>query len=136
MRALQGFVFLCDFAQVFVVFFDGFHFIFGHFLDIDESVARKFVRRNQFVELELDRQRILVLRLLDQEYHQKCDDGRAGVDDELPGFRKIENRAGARPNDDGGEREAKGGRTSGGFGGVGREIFERVAFVYFVVYHG
>src|SRR4029453_15406185 len=52
-------------------------------LDVDEPVARALHRRDQLVQLQLDRVGVLVLRLLDQEDHQEGDDGRAGVDDEL-----------------------------------------------------
>ena len=48
---------------------------------------------DQLVELELDRQRVLVLRALDEEDHQEGDDRGAGVDHELPGVGVAEERA-------------------------------------------
>ena len=46
---------------------------------------RTLLLRMIYVEFHLDRGAVAVLRVLDQENHQEGDDGRAGVDDELPG---------------------------------------------------
>ena len=50
-------------------------------------------RANQLVEFELDGVAITVLGILNQKYHQECDDRRACVDDQLPGIAKLEYRA-------------------------------------------
>ena len=63
-------------------------------LDADQAVARAFQGGHELVELELDGQAVLVLRLLDQEHHQEGDDRGPGVDHELPGVREMEERAG------------------------------------------
>ena len=57
-------------------------------------------RANQFVEFELDGMAIAVLGILNQKYHQECDDRRAGVDDQLPGIAELEYRACDAPDDD------------------------------------
>ena len=43
---------------------------------------------------------IAVLGVLNQEHHQECDDGRAGIDDELPSVRKMKRWSGHGPNYD------------------------------------
>ena len=43
---------------------------------------------------------IAVLRVLDQEDHQERNDGRAGVDDELPRIGIMEGRTERGPDDD------------------------------------
>ena len=48
----------------------------------------------------MHRFRIAVLRVLNQEDHQEGDDGRAGIDDQLPRVGVMKSRAGQRPNDD------------------------------------
>ena len=55
---------------------------------------------NDFIELEMDRHGIAVLRVLDEEDHQKRDDGGAGVDHQLPGFGEFEERPRYRPDQD------------------------------------
>ena len=55
---------------------------------------------DQLVEFELDRMAITILGVLNQKYHQKCDDRRAGVDDQLPGVAELEYRACDPPDDD------------------------------------
>src|SRR5436305_351301 len=66
----------------------------------DEPVARALDRGDELVELDLHRQRVLVLRALNEEDHQERDNGGAGVDDELPRVGEVEDRAGDDPHDD------------------------------------
>jgi hypothetical protein len=74
-------------------------YVIGRLLDAGEVVARVLGGDDQFVELQLERQRISVLRCLNEKHHQKGDDGGAGVDHQLPGIAVIENRASYRPYD-------------------------------------
>ena len=52
---------------------------------------------DQFVELGLHGRAVAVLRVLDQEHHQEGDDRGAGVDDQLPGVAKAEDRPASPP---------------------------------------
>jgi hypothetical protein len=47
---------------------------------------------NQLIELQVNRERLLVLRSLNQKHHQERDDRGAGVDDQLPGFAVFQPR--------------------------------------------
>ena len=64
---------------------------------------------DQLVQLEMKSLRIPVLSVLDQKNDQKCHDGRSGIDDELPGVRKMKERTARRPADQGrhGQQEHK-----------------------------
>ena len=62
---------------------------------------RAVYRANQLVEFELDGVAIAVLGILNQKYHQKSDDRRAGVDDQLLGIAELKYRAGDAPYHDG-----------------------------------
>ena len=73
-------------------------FTVGQMLYADKIVARPFNRADQFVKLGLYRRAIAVLLVLNEENHQECNDGRAGIDHQLPCIRKMEYRAGRRPN--------------------------------------
>ncbi len=64
---------------------------------------------DQFIKLELDRRRVAVLRVLDQEHHQEGDDGGPGVDDQLPGVAVVEQGPGQEP-----QREDRDGGTKAG----------------------
>jgi len=50
---------------------------------------------------------VTILRILDQEHHQKRDDGRTCVDHKLPSIREPEERAGNRPDHHGSESKDK-----------------------------
>jgi hypothetical protein len=85
----------------------------------------------------MDRFRIPVLRILNQEHHQKSDDGRTGIDDQLPRIGKMKSRAGQRPDCDDENRAAKcpgvaeDGRCSPGEGAEGvLDATEEVALVF------
>ena len=62
-----------------------------------KSIVR-FADANEFVQLHLDRGRVTVLGILNQEHHQKRHDGRSRVDDKLPCVRETEERTGNRPD--------------------------------------
>jgi hypothetical protein len=57
--------------------------------DADVQVLRR-ARADQLIELGLYRGAVAILGILDQEDHQERDDGRARIDDELPGVGKVE----------------------------------------------
>ena len=42
---------------------------------------------------------VAILCVLDEEDNEKCDDSGAGIDDELPGVRKVEVETADRPQD-------------------------------------
>jgi hypothetical protein len=56
-------------------------------------------RANQF-EFELDGAAIAILGILNQKYHQECDDRRTCVDDQLPRIAELEYRACDAPDYD------------------------------------
>jgi hypothetical protein len=68
--------------------------------EIEQRVVRALRGPDQLVELDLDRFGVPVLRVLNQKHHQKGDDRRAGVDDQLPGVAEAEKRAGDDPDRD------------------------------------
>ena len=61
----------------------------------------------------MDRFGVPVLHVLNQKNHQKGDDRRAGVDDQLPGIAEVEYRAGDAPDDDDQSRNDESGRMAG-----------------------
>jgi len=71
----------------------------GEILDRSELILCPLHCQHELRQFELNRKRVTVLRVLDQEHHQKCHDSRAGVDHELPSIAVIEYRAGQDPDD-------------------------------------
>src|SRR3546814_16901084 len=67
---------------VFVLFFEGIADLLdlgiGLVLDPDEAVARAVERADKLVELGLHRRGVAILRILDQEYHQRSEERRVG----------------------------------------------------------
>ena len=98
--------------------------------DADEMVMG-FTRPDQFVQLGLDCSSVAVLRVLDEEHHQESDDGRAGVDDQLPCIGKAEDRTADGPHRDHKAAEDESGGRAGGMGhtvgGSCEQSFEQMA---------
>src|ERR1700722_276423 len=65
------------------------HFIFCFVYGVD-----------QFVQFQMDGPGIAILRILNQEYHEECDDRGAGINDQLPGIGVMENWTGEGPDYD------------------------------------
>ena len=59
---------------------------------IDEFIACRFDAADQFVELEMDRPRVPILGVLNKEHHEERNNGRSGVDHQLPHIRKMKHR--------------------------------------------
>jgi hypothetical protein len=47
-------------------------------------IVRSPVGSEEFIKFQVHRDTVLVLTLVIQEHHKECDDGRAGVDNQLP----------------------------------------------------
>jgi hypothetical protein len=67
----------------------------------------------QLIELDLNRFGVAVLGVLNEEDHQECDDGRSGIDDELPGIAVLKERAGHQPGQYHNHRPCEGQGTAG-----------------------
>jgi hypothetical protein len=71
---------------------------------------RSFYCSDQFVKLQLHGSTVPSLCVLDQEYYQECNDGRAGIYSQLPGITEPKYRAGNGPNYDDKHGGSKGER--------------------------
>jgi len=95
-------------------------------LQINESVAGRLHAAQQFVELEMKCASITVLRVLHQKDHQEGNDGRPGVDDQLPSIGIAEDRSGHDPEKHnsagGGEGRRRTQEARGLPGDVGKRI--------------
>ena len=65
-------------------------FFVSKILDRGEFILGSLHGKDQFGQLELDRQCVAVLRILNQKHHQERDDGGAGIDDQLPCVAVVE----------------------------------------------
>ena len=88
------------FSELFEFLFELVQFVIGKFFQVDQFVSGGTQGPNQFIELEMDGLRVAILGVLDQENHQEGDDGRPGIDDELPRVRVMKCRTRHRPDDD------------------------------------
>ena len=78
-------------------------------------------------QVEVDGERVLVLVALDQEHHQKGDDGGAGVDGELPGVREVKHRTRGEPDHDRRARKRERAAAPGPRRHLAGESLERAA---------
>jgi hypothetical protein len=85
---------------------------------------RAAYRANQLIEFELDGVAIAILGILNQKYHQECDDCRTCVYDQLPRIAELEYRACAPPDHDDQSGDDECSRMAGGsrrpFGEAGK----------------
>jgi hypothetical protein len=109
------FAFIPDFAKLVV----------RQVLDANEGVVRS-ADADQFVQLDLDGCTIPVLRVLDQKHHQEGDDGRAGVDDQLPGVRIVKDGPGNGPDHHDRGSGQKSGCSPGGLRDRARDPAKKV----------
>jgi hypothetical protein len=73
---------------------------------------RSFYCSDQVVKLQLHGSTVPSLCVLDQEYYQEWNDGRAGIYSQLPGITESKYRAGNGPNYDDKHGGSKGERVS------------------------
>ena len=101
---------------------------FGLPLHRSKFVASSFQRQDQFGELDLQSERVAVLRRLDQKHHQEGNNGRPGIDSQLPGVAVMENRSRDGPESDDGHGSQKGQRPAGKDGRLHGEMAEPIIF--------
>ncbi len=63
-----------------------FQFFLRHIFEVYHAVFGPVDSANDLIKLDLHGQPVTVLAVLDDENHEKCTDGRASIDDHLPGF--------------------------------------------------
>ena len=66
-----------------------------------------FHRTQEFIQFDLQRLGIPILCILNEEYHEKSNDGCAGIDDKLPSIAKMEDRTCDCPENNDSYRDAK-----------------------------
>ena len=112
-------------GELAVVFVQNAHIFLAEVFDVDQARAGALDGGDEFIELELNRQGFLVLRALNEKDHEKGDDGRTGVDDELPGVGETEHRAGNQPAENHGHGQREGPRAASGRGGAAGELLKQ-----------
>jgi hypothetical protein len=71
--------------------------LFGKVFAVAIALSAPFIAMISSGQFDLPGEGVAVLTLLDQEHHQEGDNGRAGVNGELPSVAETENRTGRRP---------------------------------------
>ena len=77
-------------GELLVIGADSVQLVLLKILEVKQGIVRGFVRANEFVELDMHRLSVAILRVLNEENHQEGDDGRACIYDELPGIAEAE----------------------------------------------
>src|SRR2546421_8481383 len=91
-------------------------------LEVEQRIVRALGGADELVQLDLDRLGIAVLRVLDQKHHEKRDDGRRGIDHQLPCVAEMEDRTAERPEHHRSARDEKCHRSSGQYGELAGEV--------------
>jgi hypothetical protein len=91
---------LSSFSNALELFLKTGDFFVGKFFKIDKFISSAFQRSNYFVEFQMSRFGIAVLRILNEKDHQESNNCRSGINNELPGIRIMKRRTGQSPNDD------------------------------------
>src|SRR5690348_4297199 len=98
---------------------------FAQVFDVDQTITRTFHCRHDLVELQMNRERVLVLRALNEKHHQKSDDGSAGVDYKLPGIGIMKDWTSGQPDDYGRKGQHESERCTSCFGSAVRKPLQR-----------
>ena len=85
MAGRLGVISLGSLSQVFELLFYFLHFFVGEIFQIEQFISRLSERTDDFIELQMHCFGVAVLGVLNQEHHQKGNDGGSSVDDQLPG---------------------------------------------------
>ena len=85
---------LCFFSNSLELFLKAGEIFVGKFFQIDELISSAFQRSNYFVEFQMNRFSIAVLRILNEKDHQESNNCRSGINNELPGIRITKRGAG------------------------------------------
>lgn len=88
-------------------------FFIRRLLDAGNVIACSLGRQDQFVEFQLQGQRVVVLRRLDQKDHQESHDCRTRVDDELPGIAEAKQWTRDCPHEYNSNCQQKGRQSAG-----------------------
>lgn len=103
------------------------NFFLGEVLDTDKVIP-DLAYSDQLVQLDLDGGTVPVLRVLNKEHHQECDDRRARVDDELPGIRIVKNWTRHSPHENHEQCQTKSERPPGPPRNFGRHLIEQTRY--------
>ena len=76
---------LCFFADALKLLLKTSQIFVGKFFQIDKFISSAFQRSNYFVEFQMSRFGIAILRILNEKDHQESNNGRPGINNELPG---------------------------------------------------
>src|SRR4029078_4473182 len=95
---MNVFFFLSQSRKLTVELFQNLQFICRKIFGTYESIAGRFTACYQLIQFYLQGNRVLVLCLLNDKYHQKSNDGGTCINNELPGIRIMENGTGYSPN--------------------------------------
>jgi hypothetical protein len=85
---------LCFFSNSLEVFLKAGEILVGKFFQIDESISSAFQRSNYFVEFQMNRFSVAVLRILNEKDHQESNNCRPGINNELLRIRITKRGAG------------------------------------------
>lgn len=110
-----------SFANSLEMFLQLFQVFVRKFFNVDKFIARIFEGTDELIEFQLGCLGIAVLRVLNKEDHEKSDNGRASINDELPGIRKMEDRTGGGPRNNDKNCEDKDPRAPQKIGGLARK---------------
>ena len=77
---------LCFFAYALELFLEAGEIFVGKFFQIDKFISSPFQRSDYFVEFQMSRFGIAVLRILNEKDHQESNNCRSGINNELPGI--------------------------------------------------
>src|SRR5690349_1083299 len=80
------------FGERFVVVSDVRKLVLLELFEIQQRDVSAGGAADELIQLHLDRLRIAVLRVLDEEHHEKGDDRRSRIDDELPCIAEVKKR--------------------------------------------
>ena len=106
--------------------FEFLQLLVGEIFKIDKLISCALECADHLIQFQMNRFGVAVLGVLNQKYHQKRDNGRGGVDDQLPRIGKMKGRTCYQPDNDDEHSSSKCPSAAENDGGTTRKNTERV----------
>ena len=120
-------VVFCFFSESLKLFFEFLELFIGEIFKIDKVISRTFKRADHLVQFEMHGFGVTILSVLNQEYHQEGDNGRGGVDDQLPRVGKMKSGTSEEPDGNNKHSSSKSPGAAENHGGMAGENTKGVA---------
>src|SRR5262245_33965444 len=120
-------MFACLICQVLIQAHELIEILLRQVFEVQQGIVRSACRANEFIQFDMNRAAITILRILYQEHHKKSYDRRPGIDYQLPCVTVSEQLACPSPDKNNQDSSRKGPRMAHGNGAAFRKTRKKTS---------